>query len=42
MRQLKGLRTMYVKNKAIEKEHRKKRRWVYLSYSAKTIKYQMN
>ena len=42
MHLLKGLRTMYVKNKAIEKEQCKKTGWVYLSYSAKTIKYQMN
>ena len=42
MRLLKGLRTMYVKNKAIEKEHRKKQDGGYLSYSAKHIKYQMN
>ena len=42
MRLLKGLRTMYVKNKAIEKEHRKKKDGGYLSYSAKPIKYQMN
>lgn len=33
---------MYVKNKAIEKEHRNKQDGGYLSYSAKPIKYQMN